>query len=69
LKCDNPTNQERQDYVTVENEAWSNRQLIGNIPLTVITNDYGDVDENEEQLTNVEGQKAGSNSAQGLVKL
>ena len=57
LKCDSPTNQERRDYVTVENEAWSNRQLIGNIPLAVITNDYGDVYENEEQRTNVEGQK------------
>ena len=57
LKCDSPMNQERRDYVTVENEAWSKRHLIGDIPLTVITNDYGDVYENEEQRTNVEGQK------------
>jgi hypothetical protein len=57
LKCDSPTNKERRDYVKVENEAWNNRHRIGDIPLTVITNDYGDVFENEEQRTNVEGQK------------
>jgi hypothetical protein len=57
LKCDSPTNKERRDYVKVENEAWSKRHRIGDIPLTVITNDYGDVFENEEQRTNVEGQK------------
>jgi hypothetical protein len=57
LKCDSPTNRERRDYVKVENEAWSKRHRIGDIPITVITNDYGDVFENEEQRTNVEGQK------------
>jgi hypothetical protein len=42
LKCDSLENQERRDYVKIENEAWSNRHKIGDIPLTVISNDYGD---------------------------
>jgi alpha/beta hydrolase fold len=57
LKCDSPMNEERRDYVAVENEAWTNRQRIGDIPLVVISNDYGDEYENEEQRTNVEDQK------------
>ncbi len=48
IKCQN--NVERRDYVTVENDAWNNRHLVGDIPMTVITNDYGD-------RTNVEDQK------------
>ncbi len=41
INCDNPDNVERRDYVTVENDAWNNRHLVGDIPMTVITNDYG----------------------------
>ena len=57
IKCDNPTNVERRDYVSVENEAWSNRREIGDIPMTVVTNDYLGQGENEEERTNVEGQQ------------
>jgi pimeloyl-ACP methyl ester carboxylesterase len=57
LKCDSPMNEERRDYVAVENEAWANRERIGDIPLVVISNDYGDDYDNEEQRTNVEDQK------------
>lgn len=57
LKCDSPMNEERRDYVAVENEAWANRERVGDIPLVVISNDYGDDYENEEQRTNVEDQK------------
>lgn len=57
LRCDSPRNQERRDYVRVENDAWSQRHRIGLIPMTVITNDYGDNYQNEEQRTNVAGQK------------
>jgi pimeloyl-ACP methyl ester carboxylesterase len=41
LKCDAPTNIERRDYVSVENDAWGGRHEIGDIPVTIITNDYG----------------------------
>jgi pimeloyl-ACP methyl ester carboxylesterase len=57
LKCNSPQNQERRDYVGVENEAWSHRHRIGDIPLTVISNDYGSSFENEEQRTNVADQR------------
>jgi pimeloyl-ACP methyl ester carboxylesterase len=57
LKCDSPENQERRDYVNVEGEAWSHRHKIGNIPMTVITNNYDGNYSNEEERTNVAGQK------------
>jgi pimeloyl-ACP methyl ester carboxylesterase len=57
LKCDSPSNQENRDYVKVENEAWSHRHRIGDIPMTVISNDYGDFADGQEQKTNVAGQK------------
>jgi pimeloyl-ACP methyl ester carboxylesterase len=57
LKCDSPMNEERRDYVAVENEAWTKRERIGDIPLVVISDDYGDGYANEEQRTNVEDQK------------
>jgi pimeloyl-ACP methyl ester carboxylesterase len=57
LKCDAPTNREHRDYVSVENEAWSQRHRIGDIPMTVITNDYQGQGSNKEEQTNVEGQK------------
>jgi hypothetical protein len=41
LSCDSPDNQERRDYVPVENDAWSGRRRIGDIRMTVISNDYG----------------------------
>ena len=57
LKCDSPMNEERRDYVAVENEVWTNRERVGDIPLVVISNDYGDDYKNQEQRTNVEDQK------------
>jgi pimeloyl-ACP methyl ester carboxylesterase len=57
LRCNSPQNQERRDYVGVENEAWSHRKRVGDIPMTIISNDYGSSFENEEQRTNVEDQK------------
>ena len=41
LKCDAPTNIERRDYVAVENDVWGARHEIGDIPVTIISNDYG----------------------------
>jgi pimeloyl-ACP methyl ester carboxylesterase len=57
LKCDAPGNVERRDYVSVENEAWSQRHRLGDIPMTIITNDYQGTGSNKEEQTNVEGQK------------
>jgi pimeloyl-ACP methyl ester carboxylesterase len=57
LKCDAPGNVEQRDYVSVENEAWSQRHRIGNIPMTIISNDYQGHGSNKEEQTNVAGQK------------
>jgi hypothetical protein len=57
LRCDNSANQEHRDYVKVENEAWSHRRRVGDIPMTVISNDYRDFADGTEQKTNVAGQK------------
>lgn len=39
--CDNPTNVERRDYLRVEADAWNGRSEIGDIPVTIISNEYG----------------------------
>lgn len=57
LRCRAPANVEHRDYVDVENEAWRKRHRIGDIPMTVITNDYRGHGENHEQQTNVQGQR------------
>jgi hypothetical protein len=57
LRCDAPANVEHRDYVNVENEAWSQRHPVGDIPMTVITNDYQGNGSNKEEQTNVQGQK------------
>jgi pimeloyl-ACP methyl ester carboxylesterase len=57
IRCDNSTNEEHRDYVKVENDAWSHRHRIGDIPMTVISNDYGNSADGQEQRTNVAGQR------------
>lgn len=42
LKCDHPDNIERRDYLHVEDDAWDNRAEIGDIPITIMSVDYGD---------------------------
>jgi pimeloyl-ACP methyl ester carboxylesterase len=48
IKCDAPHNVEHRDYYGVEHGAWDDRVQIGDFPLTVITNDYGDAAEYDE---------------------
>ena len=57
LDCRSALNQEHRDYVAVERFAWTHRHRIGRIPMTVISNDYGDTWENAEQKNNVKGQR------------
>ena len=57
LDCRSPLNKEHRDYVAVERFAWTHRHRIGRIPMTVISNDYGDTWENAEQKTNAKGQR------------
>ena len=57
LDCRSSLNQERRDYVAVERYAWEQRHRIGRIPMTAISNDYGQSYGNEEQRTNVKDQR------------
>ncbi len=36
----NPSNIERRDYLQVEKDAWAARKRIGDIPFTIISNEY-----------------------------
>ncbi len=58
ISCDAPTNIEHRDYLKVEHAAWDNREKLGDFPLTVLSNDYGDeVEPNTDEATNVEDQQ------------
>ena len=35
-----PSNIERRDYLQVEKDAWAARKMIGDIPVTIISNEY-----------------------------
>jgi len=54
---DNPANVEHRDYLQVERDAWAARRAIGDIPVTIITVDYGDRAESEADRSNVENQQ------------
>jgi len=36
----NPSNVERRDYLQIEKDAWAARKRIGDIPVTIISNEY-----------------------------
>jgi hypothetical protein len=57
LDCHTDTNIEHRDYVQIENAAWSHRHLLGRIPVSVISNDYGSSAVGAEQAHNVPEQK------------
>jgi pimeloyl-ACP methyl ester carboxylesterase len=57
IDCHATANVERRDYVAVERYAWTHRHRLGRIPMTVITNDYGQNWTNQEERTNVKGQQ------------
>jgi len=62
---DSPANVERRDYLQVEKDAWSARERVGDIPVTVISNEYTPeqiasaefVSERRGMRTNVEDQR------------
>ena len=39
-RWNSPVNIEKRDYLQVEKDAWSARERIGDIPMTVISNEY-----------------------------
>ena len=56
LKCDAPTNIERRDYLAVEHAGWDARAEIGDIPVTVMSVDYGP-EASPEERSNVKVQR------------
>jgi hypothetical protein len=40
LRWNSPVNVESRDYLQVEKDAWAARRLVGDIPVTVISNQY-----------------------------
>ena len=54
--CDHPGNIERRDFLQVEADAWNNRSEIGDLPVTIISNDPGP-DAPPEEQGNVEAQR------------
>jgi hypothetical protein len=57
LKCDAPTNIERRDYLAVEHAGWDARAEIGDIPVTVMSVDYGEDATLKVEKTNVDVQR------------
>jgi alpha/beta hydrolase fold len=57
ISCENPQNVEHRDYAQVEHAAWDDRHAIGDIPITVITNDYSGYAENVDEENSIEGQR------------
>ncbi|MBA3251570.1 MAG: alpha/beta hydrolase [Geodermatophilaceae bacterium] len=55
-RWDHPDNRERRDYLQVEKDAWAARAVVGDIPVTIISNDYGP-DAAEGERSNVEDQR------------
>ena len=43
---DHPSNLERRDYLRVEKDAWAARKRIGDIPVTIISNQYSSAEIN-----------------------
>jgi pimeloyl-ACP methyl ester carboxylesterase len=54
--CDAPGNTERRDYLAVEHEAFDDAGEIGDIPVTVVTIEYENP-ENLDEEENIEGQQ------------
>jgi pimeloyl-ACP methyl ester carboxylesterase len=58
IRCGSPSNQEHRDFAAIEHEVWDHRRTVGDIPVTVVSNDYGNVSGLiPEQQTNVEDQR------------
>lgn len=58
IACDAVGNIERRDHLEIEHEAWDDRREIGDFPMTVISNDWGDqFPPGTDESTNVEDQR------------
>lgn len=57
LACTHPANLEHRDYVGIEKQVWGERRSLGDLPMTVISNNYGAKASNAEERSNVRDQR------------
>ncbi|MBK8461234.1 MAG: alpha/beta fold hydrolase [Micropruina sp.] len=57
LACSHPANLEHRDYVGIEKQVWAKRRSLGDLPMTVISNNYGTKASNAEERSNVRDQR------------
>jgi hypothetical protein len=57
IACDAPNNVEHRDYYAVEHAVWDSRAQIGDFPMAVISNDYGENAPPGDEQTNVADQQ------------
>lgn len=57
LACTHPANLEHRDYVGIEKRVWDRRRNLGDLPMTVISNNYGRAASNAEERSNVQDQR------------
>jgi pimeloyl-ACP methyl ester carboxylesterase len=57
LACTHPANLEHRDYVGIEKRVWDRRRNLGDLPMTVISNNYGRAPSNAEERSNVQDQR------------
>lgn len=69
IACDAPGNVERRDYLAVEHAAWDKRAELGDFPVTVLSNDYGDsVKAGTDEATNVADQRGWFDLTSGTTR-
>lgn len=54
---DHEGNVEQRDYLQVENDAWDARRRLGDIPVRIVTVDYGNIAESAAERRNVDDQR------------
>lgn len=69
IACDAPGNVERRDYLAVEHAAWDDRAELGDFPLTILSNDYGDAAEPDtDEARNVADQRGWLELSSGATR-
>lgn len=69
IACDAPNNVERRDYLAVEHAVWDSRSELGDFPVSVLSNDYGDsVEPGTDEATNVADQRGWFDLTSGVTK-
>ena len=67
---DSPENIEQRDYLQIEKDAWAAREEIGDIPITVISNEYSNAEIAEAEFPEEKaGMKTNASDQRGWLVL